>query len=134
MPRIMLIDDDDDIIDSMTMILEDHGFEVTSKKDTADIVRAVLAAEPDLVIMDIMFPEDPQAGFIAMRQLRADAIAAHIPILVLSAVNQRRGMGFKMDDHLDEEFLSMNDFMEKPLEPKALLAKVSEMLGRRRVL
>ena len=68
MARIFIIDDDPDIIDSLTMILEGNGHEVTSKTDTDNVVSSIVEANPDLIILDVIFPEDPQAGFAASRE------------------------------------------------------------------
>ena len=129
MAKVLLIDDDEDIIDNLTMVLEKHGFAVTVKRDIAQIAHDVAAIDPDVIILDVMFPQDPYAGFKAARELKADAQLAKIPILVLSAVNQRAGQAFGFSESdLSPDFLPAQAFIEKPVEPKELLARIQAVL------
>jgi CheY-like chemotaxis protein len=130
MANILVVDDDLDIIDSLRMILEANGHQVTVKTDTDDLVETVRQAPPDLIILDIIFPENPNAGFAAARELhKADRIKA-IPVLLLSAVNQLSKMSFGFSESdISEDFMPVKGFIEKPVEPAVLLAKVNELLG-----
>jgi DNA-binding response OmpR family regulator len=134
MAKILIIDDDRDIVDSMTVILTSSGHKVEVKPDTNDIVESVMQINPDLIILDIMFPEDQQAGFVAARTLRKckhDKVK-NIPILVLSAVNQWSDMSFHFSDSdISDDFMPVEAFIEKPVEPKVLLSKVKEFLEPR---
>ena len=130
MASILIIDDDLDIVDSMTMILEAGGHKVSVKTDTDDIVGGAKELNPDLIILDIMFPEDPHAGFTAARQLEADPKVKDIPVLLLSAVNQRSNLSFGFtESDISDDFMPVEGFLEKPVEPAVLLAKVTELLG-----
>ena len=129
MAKVLIVDDDNDIIDNLTMVLEKEGFTVKVKRDTDHIVDDVAAIDPDVVILDVMFPQDPYAGFKAARELKGDAKLAKIPILVLSAVNQRAGQAFGFSDSdLSPDFLPAQAFIEKPVEPKELLARINAVL------
>jgi DNA-binding response OmpR family regulator len=132
MAKVLLIDDDEDIIDNLRMVLEKNGFTVKVKRDTQRIVEDVAAIDPDVIILDVMFPEDPYAGFKAARELKADERLSRIPILVLSAVNQRSGQAFGFSDtDLSEDFLPAQAFIEKPIEPAALVARINAVLKPR---
>ena len=129
MANILLIDDDPDIVDSLTMILEGNGHQVSVKGDTDDIVEGVMKVNPDIIILDIMFPEDPQAGFTAARELERNEKVKDIPVLLLSAVNQRSNMSFGFSDaDISDDFMPVEAFIEKPVEPAVLLAKIGELL------
>ncbi len=129
MTRILIIDDDQDIIDSMTIVLEANDYEVIAKKDTEDLIKFVEEINPDLIILDIIFPEDPQAGFKAARTLRTDPRIKKIPILILSAVNMKSNLAFSFSESdISEDFMPVNAFLEKPIEPKTLLQKVHVLL------
>ena len=130
MASILIIDDDLDIVDSMTMILEANGHKVSVKTDTDNIVDHAKEINPDLIILDIMFPEDPHAGFSAARSLQADVKIKDIPVLLLSAVNQRSNLSFGFaESDISDDFMPVEGFLEKPVEPAVLLAKVAELLG-----
>lgn len=129
MANILIIDDDPDIVDSLTMILEANGHQVSVRSDTDEIVENVMDVNPDLIILDIMFPEDPQAGFSAARELERNEKVKNIPVLLLSAVNQRSNMSFGFSDaDISDDFMPVEAFIEKPVEPAVLLAKVQEIL------
>ena len=130
MANILIIDDDLDIIDSLKMILESNGHQVSVKTDTDDLIEGIQAASPDLIILDIIFPEDPNAGFTAARTLHRTEEVKEIPVLLLSAVNQQSNMSFGFSEtDISEDFMPVKGFIEKPVEPSILLSKVKELLG-----
>lgn len=129
MAKVLIIDDDQDIIDSLTMILEGNGYAVAVKKDTEDLVEDVASANPDLIILDVIFPEDPQAGFKAARVLNKDPQVGHIPVLLLSALNQLSNLSFGISENdISEDFMPVGAFIEKPVRPKVLLKRIDELL------
>jgi CheY-like chemotaxis protein len=130
MANILIVDDDLDIIDSLKMILESNGHRVSVKTDTDNLVEHILQATPDLIILDIIFPEDPNAGFTAARELHKNDNVKDIPVLLLSAVNQQSNMSFGFSEtDISEDFMPVRGFIEKPVEPSVLLSKVKELLG-----
>lgn len=129
MAKVLIIDDDQDIIDSLTMILEGNGYAVAVKNDTENLVEAVASANPDLIILDVIFPEDPQAGFKAARVLNKDPQVGHIPVLLLSALNQLSNLSFGISENdISEDFMPVGAFIEKPVQPKVLLTRIEELL------
>ena len=130
MAKILIIDDDLDIIDSLRMILESSGYEVAVKTDTDNLIEDIRQASPDLIILDIIFPEDPNAGFTAARTLHKTEEVNRVPVLLLSAVNQQSNMSFGFSDaDISEDFMPVKGFIEKPVEPSVLLSKVKELLA-----
>ena len=131
MARILIVDDDLDIIDSLRMVLEANNHEVSVKTDTDNLVERVAEIRPDLIILDIIFPENPNAGFTAARELHKNDDVKDIPVLLLSAVNQLSKMSFSFSDSdISEDFMPVEGFIEKPVEPSVLLSKVNELLGK----
>ncbi|MBN2242612.1 MAG: response regulator [Acidobacteria bacterium] len=131
MANILIVDDDLDIIDSLKMILESNGHRVSVKTDTDNLVESIRAASPDLIILDIIFPEDPNAGFAAARELHKNEEVKDIPVLLLSAVNQQSNMSFGFSEtDISEDFMPVKGFIEKPVEPAVLLSKLNELLGK----
>lgn len=130
MANILVVDDDLDIIDSLKMILESNGHHVSVKTDTDNLVESIEHASPDLIILDIIFPEDPNAGFAAARELHKNSKVKNIPVLLLSAVNQQSNMSFGFSESdISDDFMPVRGFIEKPVEPGVLLSKVNELLG-----
>lgn len=129
MARILIIDDDPDVVEGLTMVLEGNGYQVAARLSTEDALAAVKELHPDLIILDVIFPGDDQAGFKAARLLAGDAAVAHIPVLMLSAVNQLSNLGFSFSDKdISRDYLPVAGFLEKPVEPARLLARIASLL------
>ncbi len=126
--KIYIIDDDSDIIESLQLVLESQGYEVKSTLSTKGALEAVKAEKPDLIILDVMFPESSSEGFDVARRFHEDPDVSKIPVLMLSAVNARFNLGFSNRDK-DDHWLPVAEFMEKPVEPAKLVGKVKELLA-----
>ena len=125
MKRVYVIDDEQSIVESVSMILESKGYEVGAQNDDKDIVDNVVAFDADLVIVDVMFPEDTGAGFKMARALKADERTSALPLLMLTAVNEAGlYVGAFSNKDRDDAWLPVQEFVEKPIDPDALLEKV----------
>ena len=128
MTSIMIIDDDPDMIESIRIILEANDYTVTSKMDTDNLISAIEAENPDLILLDIVFPEDAQAGFKAAREIAAQESLTGIPVLILSAVNQLSNLGFSFTEgDISHDFMPVSGFIEKPVEPQLLLKEIKRL-------
>lgn len=126
--KIFIIDDDRDMVDSLTMILEAHGYGVEASYTASYAVEKVRASKPDLIILDVMFPENSSEGFDLARKFHSDDAIKNIPIIILSAINVRFNLGFSDKDR-DETWLPVAHFIEKPVVPEKLLKIVKEAIG-----
>jgi CheY-like chemotaxis protein len=126
--KIFVVDDDQDILDSLELILTHHGYEVTTSVSTKKAVEIAVSDKPDLVIMDVMFPENSSEGFELAREFNKNDQLRKIPIVMLSAVNARFKLGFSNRDR-GEDWLPVAEFMEKPIEPSKLLEIVERLLA-----
>jgi CheY-like chemotaxis protein len=127
--KIMIIDDDHDFVDSLKLILS-TAYDVTAKYDTDNVVQAITENAPDLVILDVIFPEDANAGFEAARAIAKNEVTGKIPTIILSAVNQKSELAFSFSENdIDSSFMPVKKFVEKPVEPKELLSIAEELLS-----
>ena len=126
--RILIIDDDPDIIEAMTVVLENRGHEVRSALDGDQGMAQLKETRPDLIILDVMM-RTSQEGFELSRELKHNAEYKDIPILMLTAVKQKKGLDFKSAAG-DEDWLPVEEFLDKPVKPDLLLEKVDELLKR----
>lgn len=126
--KVFIIDDDHDMVDSLTMVLAGHGYEVGAAYLASEAVEKVKQARPDLIILDVMFPENPSEGFDLARKLHTDVLTRNIPVFILSAINARFNLGFSEKDR-DESWLPVNHFIEKPIIPEKLIKMVQEAIG-----
>ena len=128
MAYILIVDDDEDLVSATSTVLRSAGYEVKALLDTSDAIPSMHEKTPDLIILDVMFPEDSMAGFKLTRAIRNESEKLKkIPILMLTAVNSKMPMGFNSDD-IDEAWLPISDFVEKPVDLDVLLAKVKKLL------
>ncbi|MFC1590207.1 response regulator, partial [Candidatus Omnitrophota bacterium] len=70
MKKIYIVDDDKDIIESLSIVLKSKGYQISSQVNEEGLIKNVKAFEPDLIIMDVIFPENPSAGFEMSRLLK----------------------------------------------------------------
>ena len=130
MSKVMIIDDDRDMIDSISLILEANDYEVVSKMDTENLIVDIESENPDLILLDIVFPEDAQAGFKAARKIAQQESLKNTPVLILSAVNQLSNLGFSFTENdISSDFMPVTGFIEKPVEPDVLLEKIKSSIA-----
>ena len=119
--RILIIDDDSDILETTGSILAHEGFEI----HTADSVERGLeltdTVSPDIILLDIMFPESKTRGFEAAREIRSRH--PHLPIIVLTAINREYAFDFTKED------ITAVEFLNKPVRTKKLVELIRHHLG-----
>ena len=129
MSYLMIIDDDEDFVTATATVLRDAGHEVKIELDVKSAEKSMNERLPDLVIMDVMFPENSSAGFELARTMRHyNEKLKDIPILMLTAVNEVFPLGFSSRD-IDDHWLPVKDFLEKPVDLDLLSNKISKMLS-----
>lgn len=129
MAYVMLIDDDEDFSSAAATVLRASGHEVEVVLDTKSAVARMEERAPDIVVLDVMFPEDRDAGFdLARRIKRHEGELRNIPILMLTAVNQAAPIKFSERD-IDDTWLPVSDFLEKPVDLDVLRNRVNSLIG-----
>ncbi len=130
MPYLLVVDDDEDFASAAAKILRDAGHEVEIKLDIESAVETMEERRPDLLILDVMFPEDSTAGFSLARKMKHyNEKLKNIPILMLTAVNTKFPLGFSERD-IDDHWLPVTDFVEKPVDFDVLQRKVAALVGK----
>ncbi len=124
--KILIIDDDVDIQEVMSAILEQEGHEVLVAADGEEGFAKAKEIQPDLIILDVMMTSQDE-GFQTAYRLKADPDLAEVPIVMITSVS--RVTGFTFDKDRDEDFLPVSDFIEKPVSKKQLLDAVRRLLG-----
>ncbi len=119
-PRILLIDDDIDLVALMTEFLSAQGFEVRAAHDGPSGLREALSGADDVILLDVMLPGFD--GFEVLRRLRAKS---DIPVLMLTARTEAASRVLGLDEGAD-------DYIPKPCEPMELAARIRAILRRSR--
>jgi len=126
MARILVVDDDPDIVETITLVLEGADHAVVSAFSGKEGLRKAREENPDLIILDVMM-ETKRKGIEVARELRREPRFAGTPILMLTGVKEETGLGFKQEAG-DEAWLPVDDYCEKPLKPEVLIQKVEQLL------
>ncbi len=126
MAKILIVDDDPDIVESVTIMLENNNHKVIQAYGGIEGIEKAKAEKPDAIILDVMMPD--RDGYEVCRELKSDPDYRDIPILLLTAVvsqipstsyTHRMGMETEADDYVD-----------KPVEPGELVRLVERLLQK----
>jgi len=131
MARILIVDDDPDILESLRFALENAGHEVIEATNGTQGLQQITANHPDLIILDVMMDTTTE-GFQLTLQLRSpDPTSVYkeyrdIPILMLTAIHSTTTLRFGPK----EDYLPVDGFVDKPIDPDQLLEKVDSLLAK----
>ena len=124
--RILLIDDDTDYRTAVRTLLEGEGYAVLEASDGESGLRAARAAEPHLVLLDVMMRERTE-GFFVLQEIRRTPGLADLPVIVCSSLYSEHPF-FRVRE--DAGWLPADLFLPKPLRPQQLLEEVARLLAR----
>ena len=127
-PKILLVDDDIDYVESTAAILEANGYEVVTAYDGKDGLETAKAELPQLIIIDLMM-NTINEGYDFCRDIRSDARFEEIPLLMVSSAHQHDM--FKDADFVpDEIWFPIDTFLDKPVSKDNLLRHVSKLMKK----
>ena len=145
--QVLVVDDDPNTVTYVSAVLSDHGYDPVLAPDGSEGLRMIAQAKPDLIILDVMMPK--KSGFVLFKQLKKDERYKDIPVLMLTGVS---GVLEELASHQEETderpYDSLREvlqktvrqmrqdglvrpemFLDKPVDPEALIAKVRELIG-----
>jgi DNA-binding response OmpR family regulator len=125
MAYILIVDDDQDLSGAYTTVLKNEGYEIGVESDPAEAIRSIEKRKPDLILLDVMFPENKSGGFDLARKISKQY--SEIRILMLTSINRHYEMGFSKRK-TESEWLPISDIMEKPVDFEVLKNKIKELL------
>ena len=127
--KILVVDDDPDILDALTMILESKGYQVTAARDGKECLANLKAEKPDLLILDLLMPK--MDGFAVCKELQDPRWSKYrdTPILILTSVREDASRRrYELETGLE---LNVDDYVEKPMSPDILLERVGKLIKRK---
>lgn len=125
--KIVIIDDDPDIRDTLQIVLEAEQYAVETAADRVEGMEKIRSNKPDLIILDVMMT-GWHDGFEMARELKEDAEHKERAILMLTGVKRRTGIDFRPTAG-DPTWCPVDGFLEKPVEESVLLAEVARLLS-----
>ena len=134
MARILIIDDDPDIVLAVRMSLEAEGYEVIEANSGAQGIDMIKAERPDLIILDVMMETKTEGFQMALKLHSPDPTSEFveykdIPILMLTAIHSTTPLRFEPDI----DYLPVELFVDKPIDPEDLVGKVEWLLSQEKV-
>jgi len=124
--KILIVDDDPDLVEAVSTILESKGYAVAAAYGGVEGVAKAKSESPDLIVLDVMMPD--KDGYEVCKELKADEQYRSIPILLLTAVvskisttkyTQQMGIETEADDYVD-----------KPVEPDELVRRIEALMAK----
>jgi CheY-like chemotaxis protein len=129
--KILIIDDDDDLVHALRLPLEAAGYSVARAASGAEGLRKVKEVNPDLIILDVMMDSTTEGFHVSLALRSPDPGSEYkayrkIPILMLTSIHASTSLRFGPD----QNYLPVDEFIEKPIEPAKLLKKVREYVNK----
>jgi DNA-binding response OmpR family regulator len=128
--KILVVDDDPDIRDVVTVILESRGYEIVTACDGIECLAALRAEKPDLMVIDLLMPK--MDGFAVLKELQDGRWSKfrQTPILILSSVREEASRRrYELETALE---FNVDDYVEKPINPDVLLERVESLIAKRK--
>jgi len=130
-PKILIIEDDMDLVAAMKTMLENKGYNIIYAYDPEQGYEKVKEEKPELIILDVMFGSKGESkGFNFANKLRIDSQFSGIPILMLTAINSQNPF-FSFSPDTDGEYLPVDSFLDKPVKFDELFLKVEDLLRQK---
>jgi two-component system alkaline phosphatase synthesis response regulator PhoP len=134
MAKILIIDDDPDIVTSVKLTLESVGHEIISASNGEEGVQKIKAEHPGLIILDVMMDTKTEGFQLALKLRNPDPTSEYvefkdIPILMLTAIHSTTPLRFEPDI----DYLPVELFVDKPIDPDDLIKRVEWLLTREKV-
>ncbi len=118
--RVLIIDDDRDMIETTGALLEHEGFDVYSAETVDKGIEMIAIVQPQVVLLDIMFPAKKTRGFEAAGEIKTRY--PDLPILAFTAINRKYAFDFAKEDIKAEEFIN------KPVETERLVELINRYI------
>lgn len=134
MAKILIIDDDPDIVTSVQLTLESVGHAIISAPNGEEGIKKIKAEQPDMIILDVMMDTKTEGFQLALKLRNPDPTSEYaaykdIPILMLTAIHSTTPLHFEPD----VDYLPVELFVDKPIDPDDLINRVHWLLNREKV-
>ena len=129
MAKIKIIDDDTEQCALLSDVLTRAGHVVSTYDQIDGAMESLDADKPDLLVLDVMFPENASGGLELAIKIRQNSTTRHLPIILLTNINREFPIRFSNKD-IDPQWMPVQAFLEKPVSGEQLLRKIDELLAK----
>jgi CheY-like chemotaxis protein len=123
--KVLVIDDDNDFVESVVNLLEARGYTVTAASNGKEGLEKAKANKPDLILLDVMMTTKDE-GFNVARELQAIEGVKGTPVIMVTGVRKEMNLPFGFEP--DETWLPVKQILEKPVKPETLLSAMADAL------
>ena len=124
--KILVVDDDPDITEQLSLLLKHDGFEVVVAGSQEEAEQALMASKPDLAIVDLMM-ERTDSGFVLCHEIKR--LFPGTPVILLTSVKAVTGLSFEGATAEEQSWVKADRVLDKPLRPEQLRNEVRRFLG-----
>jgi DNA-binding response OmpR family regulator len=121
---VLIVDDDPDLVETVSMILESKGYEVGKAYDGIEGEEAIKQRRPDVLVLDVMMPR--KNGYQLCKELKANPATKSIPVVLLTAVGD--AVPTTTYSHAEGMSVEAEDFIPKPVDAATLVEAVERLL------
>ena len=121
---VLIVDDDPDLVETVSMILESKGYEVGKAYDGIEGEEAIKKRRPDVLVLDVMMPR--KNGYQLCKELKANQATKGIPVVLLTAVGE--AVPTTTYSHAEGMAVEAEDFIPKPVDAATLVEAVERLL------
>lgn len=125
MAKILVIDDDRELVESVTDVLKADGHNIIAAGDGAGGYNSARREKPEVILLDVMMATDSE-GFEIARKLNEDPGTRDIPVILMTGIKKAKGLPFSYEP--DKDWLPVSVVLDKPVKPDLLLASVRQAL------
>ncbi len=123
--KILVADDDQDVVDQLLLALQGQGYDVTAAQGQKEAEEAILTMRPDLAILDLMM-EEKDSGFVLCHQIKK--LYPETPVILLTAVTAATGISFAAQTPEARSWIKADKIMDKPVRPEQIRVEVRRLL------
>jgi CheY-like chemotaxis protein len=123
---ILIVDDDPDIIEQLTLLIGNMGYEVISAGGQVEAEKILMAVKPDLAVIDLMM-EEMDSGFILAHEIKK--LYPETPVIVLTSVKSATGLSFATVSPEQQSWIKADRLLDKPVRPEQLKNELSRLLA-----
>ena len=124
--KILVVDDDPDIVDQLTLLLQSDGYEVVQAGGLEEAEQVLLTGKPDLAIVDLMM-ENKDSGFVLCHEIKR--LYPGTPVIVLTGVKAETGISFASPSAEEQSWVKADRILDKPVRPEQLRNEVRHLLA-----